>query len=116
MSFYAYCFFILNQWDSKLGYLGSILVVLMIYSIFAIITAFAFSASFYIVQKKNNFSINKQQYFISIFTGILLSSLSPLYFKNSFGELLFTIMGWFVISFILSLACFIIQENNYKME
>ncbi len=116
MSFYAYSFLILNQWDPKLGYLGSILVVSIIYSIFAIITAFSFSASFYIVQKKNNFSLNKQHYIISIFTGILLSSLAPLYFQNSIGELLGTTIGWFVISFVLSLAGFLIQENNTKAK
>ena len=83
ISWYSYNIFILENCDPKLGCIGSFGLILIMYNIFAIMTAFSFAASFYIVHKKNKNSLNKPIYLMTIFKGVLLSSLTTLYFQNS---------------------------------
>jgi len=98
--------FVLDNYDPKLGSIASLQVISLIYGAFGLISAISFTTSFYIVHKKNNLYLKNSILLSAIVIAVLLSFLSPFYFKYSMGELFGMIFGWAIVSFLVSLATF----------
>lgn len=107
MGWQIFKIFVLNEYDSKFGTAGTFILLLLILCSFAFITALSFSISFYIVNKRNQDSHIKSILIITLVASVIQNSFALMYFQlSNFYELIVLTIGWFLISFIVSLSIY----------